>query len=483
MASAHTQTPPDGAATHALADMPDLSDPVVLGNELVSAKAFADGARIHRALDHLRAQGRPVWVTPDHFRPFWAVGKHAHIMQASMDQHSWINRRRLTLMSRAQEAAAFKGAERYGAVLRTLIHMDEPDHKHYRAVTQGWFNGSAVRAQQAMLDALADEYLAKLHGTLNSVAGGGPSGAGAAAGAPGAPGAPSERSGVIDFASEVATQYPLRVIMAILGVPLEDLDLMHRLTKTLAAPQDPDFGSDVEVGASLFDSIPLFTEYFLKLMEDRRRQPRDDLASLIANGRVGVPQGSAGPNSGAPMGELETVSYYITMAVAGHDTTAAAMAGGCLALAERPEQWAKLKAHPAMLRTAVDEMIRWVTPIKHFMRTATRDTALGDQPIRAGESITMYYLSGNRDEDVFDAPFEFRVDRTPNRHLAFGFGAHVCLGMALSRLELTTLFGGLLRRVESMEPAGPARPVETNFLGGYKSVPIRYRLAQRDCLV
>ena len=140
----------------------DLSDPVILGNELVSAKAFADGARIHRALDYLRAQGKPVWVTPDNFRPFWAVGKHADIMQASTDQSSWINRRRLTLMSRAQEAAAFKGAERYGAVLRTLIHMDEPDHKHYRAVTQGWFNGSAVRAQQVMLEALAQEYLAKL---------------------------------------------------------------------------------------------------------------------------------------------------------------------------------------------------------------------------------------------------------------------------------------------------------------------------------
>ena len=443
---------------------PDLSDPVVLGNELVSAKAFADGARIHRALNYLRAQGRPVWVTPGNFRPFWAVGKHAHIMQASMDQQSWINRRRLTLMSRAQEAAAFKGAERYGAVLRTLVHMDEPDHKHYRAVTQGWFNGSAVRAQQAMLDALADEYLGKLDGALDGVA---DHGSGSARAASGATGTPLARSGTIDFASEIATQYPLRVIMAILGVPLEDLDLMHRLTKTLAAPQDPDFGNDVAVGASLFDSIPLFTEYFLKLMEDRRRHPRDDLASIIANGQI----------KGGPMGELETVSYYITMAVAGHDTTAAAMAGGCLALAERPEQWAKLKARPDMMKTAADEMIRWVTPIKHFMRTATRDTLLGDQKIRDGESITMYYLSGNRDEEIFDAPFEFRVDRTPNRHLAFGFGAHVCLGMALSRLELTTLFGELLRRVESMEPAGPARPVETNFLGGFKSVPIRYRLA------
>ncbi len=415
-------------------------DARILGNELVSAQAFADGARIHRAFDILRAHGKPVWVTPDNFRPFWAVGRHAHIMQASTDNQMWMSARRLNLMSRAQEAAAFKGAERYGKVLRTLIHMDELDHKHYRAVTQGWFNGGAVRSQQAMLDDLAREFLDKL----------------------------DHACGTIDFASEIATLYPLRVIMAILGVPVEDLELMHRLTKTLAAPQDPDFGTDTSIGDSLFDSIPLFTDYFLKMIEDRRRHPRDDLASVIANGQI----------NGGPLGELETVSYYITMAVAGHDTTAAAMAGGCLALAEHPEQWTKLKRHPEMMRTAVDEMIRWVTPIKHFMRTATRDGELGGQVIRASESITMYYLSGNRDAEVFDAPFEFQVDRTPNRHLAFGFGAHVCLGMALSRLELTTLFGAMLRRVESLEPAGPVRPVETNFLGGYKSVPIRFKLSE-----
>ena len=414
-------------------------DPRQFGNELVSPEAFADSARIHQTLSALRAHGKPLFVTPDNYRPFWAVGRHAHIMAASTDNVTWISSRRLTLMSRAQEAAAFKGAERYGKVLRTLIHMDAPDHKHYRMVTQPWFTGGAARAQQLMLDVLACEFMDKL----------GPAG------------------GTIDFASEVATLYPLRVIMAILGVPLEDLALMHSLTKTLAAPQDPDFGSDAKLGDSMFDSIPLFTDYFLKMMQDRRRHPRDDLASIIANGRV----------AGGPMGELETVSYYITMAVAGHDTTAAAMAGGCQALAERPDQWAKLKAHPEMLRTAVDEMIRWVTPIKHFMRTATRDCELGGQAIKSGESITMVYLSGNRDEEVFGDPFEFRVDRTPNRHLAFGFGPHVCLGMALSRLELTALFSEMLRRVETLEPAGPARPIQTNFLGGFKSMPIRYQLA------
>ena len=415
-------------------------DPREFGNELVSAQAFAEPERIHQAMARLRRHGRPLWVTPDNYRPFWAVGRHAQVVEASSDNALFISSRRLNLMSRLQEAAAFKGAQRYGHVLRTLVHMDEPDHKKYRAVAQYWFTAAAVKRQQAILEALAHEFAAKLDAAPN---------------------------GEIDFAAEVATLFPLRVIMAILGIPLEDLPLMHRLTKTLSAPNDPDFSSDTARGDSMFDSIPEFTDYFLKVIADRRRQPRDDLASVIANGNI----------DGGPLGELEAVSYFITMAVAGHDTTAAAMAGGCQALAERPEQWARLKQQPALLKSAADEMIRWVTPIKHFMRTATRDCELGGQAIRAGEALALYYLSGNFDEQVFNVPLEFRIDRNPNKQIAFGFGPHVCLGMALSRMELTTWFGEMLRRVDSLEMAGPVRLLESNFLGGYKSVPIRCTLA------
>jgi cytochrome P450 len=417
-----------------------LADPRRFGNELVSPQAFADLPRIHRALAALRAHGKPLWVTPDDFRPFWAVGTHAQIVEASSDNDLFISSRRLNLMSRLQEGAAFKGAERYGRVLRTLVHMDEPDHRKYRAVAQYWFTAAAVKRQQGILQDLSREFAARF-GTA--------------------------RDGSIDFAAEVATLFPLRVIMAILGIALEDLPLMHRLTKTLSAPNDPDFSTDIARGDSMFDSIPEFTEYFLKVIADRRRHPRDDLASVIANGSI----------DDGPLGELEAVSYFITMAVAGHDTTAAAMAGGCEALASRPADWARLKRDPALLRHTAEEMIRWVTPIKHFMRTASRDCTLGGQAIRKGDGLALYYLSGNFDSAEFAAPFEFRIDRHPNRQIAFGFGPHVCLGMALSRLELTVWFNQMLRRIESMEMAGPARLLESNFLGGYKSVPIRYRLA------
>jgi cytochrome P450 len=417
--------------------VPALGNAVRLDDELVSPQAFADDSRIHAVFSELRGRAGLHWTEPEGFRPFWAVTRHADIMEASRANDVLISSRRLNLMSREQEAAAFAAAGKYGKVLRTLVHMDEPDHGEYRRATQAWFNGAAVRALRPMMEALAVEFVDKI----------------AASG------------GTIDFARDIATWYPLRVVMSVLGVPQEDLPLMHRLTKTLAAPSDADFGGSS--GTTLFDSIPEFTEYFLAMIADRRRNPRDDLASVIANGTV----------HGGPMGELETVSYCITMAVAGHDTTAASMAGGMRALAERPGQWDLLRHRPELLRTAADEMIRWVTPIRHFMRTAAADCTVGGQSVRAGESLALYYLSGNRDAAVFGEPFEFRVDRDPNRHLAFGFGAHLCLGMAIARMELVALFGELARRVEAVEPAGPARPIEANFLGGWKSLPIRCRLA------
>ncbi len=418
-----------------------LSDPRALGNELVSAKAFTNLDRVQRIFAALRAYGRPIWVEPDNFRPFWVVTRHDQVMQASMDNDTFISRRRLTLMSRVQEAAAFRGAERYGQVLRTLIHMDEPDHVKYRLVTQQWFGASSIKRLAPMLAALSQEFVDKFQA--------------------------SKPSGEIDFAAEVSTWYPLRVIMWVLGVPLNDLGLMHRLTKTLAAPEDPDFSGDAHSGESMFDSIPVFTEYFLDLLADRRAQPRDDLSTVIAQGKI----------DGGPMGELETVSYYITMLVAGHDTTAAAMAGGCEALARRPELWARLRKSPELMRAASDEMIRYVTPIKHFMRTATHDTDLGGVSIKAQQSIAMFYLAANFDESVFADPDEFKIDRQPNRQLAFGYGPHVCLGMGLSRMEIGSLFGEMTRRIASFQMAGTTRPIATNFLGGFKSVPLRFTLA------
>jgi hypothetical protein len=207
-------------------------------------------------------------------------------------------------------------------------------------------------------------------------------------------------------------------------------------------------------------------EYFTALTASRRENPTEDLASAIANAKV----------DGESLSDIDTMSYYAIIAAAGHDTTSATISGGMLALIENPEQRARLSADLALMPLATEEMIRWVTPVKAFMRTATEDTSVRGVPIATGESVLLSYVSGNRDEDVFDEPFCFDVTRDPNRHIAFGYGVHFCLGAALARMEINSFFTELLPRIESVELAGDPQHVATTFVGGLKHLPIRYSL-------
>jgi cytochrome P450 len=180
--------------------------------------------------------------------------------------------------------------------------------------------------------------------------------------------------------------------------------------------------------------------------------------------------------NGEPIGHKEQLGYYIIAATAGHDTTSNAMAGGMKALVDHPDQLARLQADPSLMGTAVDEMIRWTSPVKHFMRTATRDYDLHGTTIPEGDDVLLSYWSANRDEDVFDDPFRFDVGRTPNKHLAFGFGVHYCLGAMLARMEMKALFSTLLPRITSIEPAGDSAITRSTFVSGVKRLPIRYTL-------
>src|SRR5258708_84644 len=219
--------------------------------------------------------------------------------------------------------------------------------------------------------------------------------------------------GECDFVRDVANWYPLRVIMTILGVPAEDEPLMLRLTQELLGSSDPEMKRSGARRGTYQD----FFDYFARVTADRRRTPRDDVATVIANAEI----------DGKPIGEREAMSYYVVIATAGHDTTSSTTAGGLLALLQHPDALARLRAEPSLLPTAVEEMVRWVSPVKHFFRTATEDYVLRGQNIKAGDSLMMCYPSGNRDEEVFSDPFRFQIDRSPNRHLAFAFGPHLFL--------------------------------------------------------
>ena len=209
-----------------------------------------------------------------------------------------------------------------------------------------------------------------------------------------------------------------------------------------------------------------FFNYFSALTASRRAHPTDDLASAIANGRI----------DGEFMSDMDTLSYYVIVASAGHDTTKDAMSGGLLALIENPGELDRLRRNMDLMPTAVEEMIRWATPVKEFMRTAAEDTTVRGVQFAKGESVYLAYVSGNRDEEVFDDPFRFDVGRDPNKHVAFGYGVHFCLGAALARMEMNSLYTELIPRLKSIELAGKPELSATTFVGGLKHLPVRYSL-------
>jgi len=240
---------------------------------------------------------------------------------------------------------------------------------------------------------------------------------------------------------------------------------MLKLTQEMFGGDDTEFqrgNSTEDMLAVLLD----FFDYFAALTASRREHPTEDLASAIANATI----------NGEPLSDMDTASYYVIVASAGHDTTSAGIAGGMLALLENPGELARLQKDMGLMGTAVEEMIRWVVPVKEFMRTAQADTEVRGVPIAKGESVLLSYVSANRDEDVFTDPFGFDVGRDPNKHLSFGYGVHFCLGAALARMEINRFFSELVPRIESIELAGDPELMATTFVGGLKHLPIRYSL-------
>jgi cytochrome P450 len=265
---------------------------------------------------------------------------------------------------------------------------------------------------------------------------------------------------------DVAAKNPLYVILSILGLHEEDFPLIIKLTLELFGASDP----DMQRGATpeeAFATIQEFFQYFMAVTEDRRANPTDDLASVIANATL----------HGEPLTIFDAFGYYLIIATAGHDTTSSSIAGGLHALLQFPDQLERLRKDPTLVTPAVDEMIRWVSPVKQFMRTnLTDDYVLRGQTIPKGEAVLLSYASANRDEEVFGDGNTFDVGRTPNKHVAFGFGAHYCLGAQLARMEGRAFYNELIPRLQSIELAGEPAYIQTLFVGGPKHLPIRYEL-------
>ena len=406
------------------------------GNVFVDPAAYADEDYFHRACALLRRESPVHRVEGEGFNPFYAITKSADIFDIEARNQIFLNEPRPVLGTAEDDARR----QQNGDMLRTLIHVDDPEHRNLRGVTSEWFLPKNLAKLEGVLDGFAKRYVDKM----------------------------VELGNQCDFARDIAMYMPLNVILSILGLPESDYPRMLKLTQELfgAADEDLQRGGDP---TDLIAVIQDFFEYFTRLAEDRRATPTDDMASVVANAKI----------DGEDLTLMQTISYYVITATAGHDTTASAMAGGMLAFIENPDQLKRLQNDPSLMNAAVDEIIRWVTPVKHFMRTATEDYTVRGTTIKKGESVLLSYPSGNRDEDAFVDPFTFDVGRSPNKHLSFGFGVHYCLGAMLARMELKALFRELLPRLKSVELAGEPKWMKTIFVGGLKTLPIRYEVAAR----
>lgn len=420
--------------------------PQEIAVDIIDPKAYADGKRADDAFAFLRREMPLAVAQPEGFDPFWVVSKYADILEVERQNDLFYNgHRATTLVSVDIDAKVRKVMGGSPHLVKSLVQMDNPEHGGYRRLTQPYFLAQNLKKLEARTREIAKAAVDRMAGM----------------------------NGKCDFARDVAFLYPLHVIMEVLGVPEVDEPLMMKLTQELFGSSDPDLNrasgalQDPETAlAALQSVIADFITYFNALTESRRKEPKEDVATVIANGQV----------NGQPLGAFEAMSYYIIVATAGHDTTSSTTAHALWALAENPDQFRKVKENPALIPGLIEESIRWATPVKHFMRTAMADTELRGQKIAKNDWLMLSYPSGNRDEDVFTDPFRFDVERSPNKQLAFGYGAHVCLGQHLARLEMRLFWEELLPRLESVELDGKPRLSEANFVSGPKSVPIRYRM-------
>lgn len=409
------------------------------GFDLIDPASYAANGPPHAAWTALRRHSPVHRCEPRDYPPFWAITRHADLCEISKRPDLFLSEPGITHQRTSQ---IIDRSEGIGA-MRTIIEMDPPQHRSYRKVASPSFTPRAMSRLDATVQTSARELVDALAGQTGE--------------------------GECDFARDVATAHPLRILSSMLGVPRDEEPRILRLTNQLFANEDEELQRPGENREQAVRELGLeMYQLFAGIVEDRRKNPRDDLATVLAHGTV----------DGQPMGALETFGYYLITFTAGHDTTKNALVGGMHALIQNPDELAKLRRDPGLVNSAVEEVVRWTTPVNYMRRTAACDTEVGGQRIREGEHLLLFYASANRDEDVFDDPFRFRVDRDPNPHIGFGHGEHFCLGSHLARRSQRALFGELARRLEHVELTGEPQWIQSSFVVGLKRLPIRYRIAK-----
>jgi len=355
---------------------------------------------------------------------FWVVTKYDDVVQVSKNPGTFCSSRGTNIFDVLPEALS--------EIQTLMLNMDPPAHSKYRRLVIHGFKPRIINRLEPHIREMARTI-------VDAVA----------------------RKGACDFVTEIAAELPLQVIAEFLGVPQSDRHLVFEWSNRLIGFDDPEFQTSLDDGKLAAMEMYMYAN---QLALERRDRPRDDLVSVLMHGEV----------DGEQLSEQDFDSFFLLLAVAGNETTRNLISGGMLALIEHPEEHQRLLADMTLLPSAVEEMLRWVSPVMHFRRTATCDTAVRGQKIAAGDKVVTFYPSANRDEDIFPDGDRFDVGRTPNEHLAFGIGEHFCLGANLALLEIRLMFEELLSRLPDIELAGPVSRLRSNFINGIKRMPVRF---------
>jgi cytochrome P450 len=429
--------------------------PEAIARQIVLPEGHRDDDALFEAYRWLREHNPLGRAVVEGYDPLWLVSKHADIMEIERQPEIFTSaggehKGSVNPILANQAGDAFTKQINNGSlrILETLTYLDPPEHTEIKDIALDWFRPQNLAKWESVIRDIARNTVGRLLRT----------------------------DGRIDFVQQFALQYPLHVIMSLFGVPESDEPRMMSLTQEFFGTADPDAArEDVEqltpdaAARQWVATIQDFYAYFEALLQDRRANPRGDLATVIAESRD--PNGEYYPNE-------VYYGYFIAIATAGHDTTSSTLAGGLLELARHPEQLALVRGDLALVPRLVDESLRWASPVKHFMRAATRDYTLRGRDIHAGDRFMLLYQSGNRDADANPNPDAFDITRRPNRHIAFGYGPHMCIGQHLAKLELRVMFEELLPHVASLRPTGDTRYIQTNFVGGLKNMPVAIEFAR-----
>jgi cholest-4-en-3-one 26-monooxygenase len=396
---------------------------------LVDQDTYQRGGAPHEQFTWLREHapvywhehgGEPGWPG------FWAVTRHADIGHVSRHPEIFSSTRRLALFGEIPE-------EQIVLQRMMMLNMDPPQHTRQRTFVNRGFTprmiGRLTKHVREICDTLIDEVVPR-----------------------------SEA----DFVTDVAAPLPLQVICELVGAPAADRNRIFELSNKLVGADDPEFRTTPEEGMEAAAEIYAFAH---ELAERRRAQPADDIVTRLLQP----------DEAGEVLSTEEFDLFFLLLTVAGNETTRNAASGGMLAFFEHPGQWHRLLADPGLVPTAAEEIVRWVSPVNLFRRTATRDTEVGGQAIAEGDKVIVFYASGNRDESVFTSPQEFDIARDPNPHVGFGGGGpHFCLGRHLAALELRVLLQTLAERMPDIELDGEVSRLRSNFLNGIKHMPVRF---------